>query len=148
MNCNEIKLPPMSIKLKKCCLIGVLIFFLVSCGKLEKNNPHDPDASNFQGPKVTILTPEDGKEVVGEVSFRGEAIDPQEGNITDDSKFLWISDRDGKLFSGRTKYSPGAIFYNNLTTEGKHVITLQVEDEDGNVGYAKVRFTFKSYGSL
>ncbi|MDI6786706.1 MAG: hypothetical protein QMD92_08375 [bacterium] len=138
----------MFIELKKYFLLGTLIFLLFSCGKIKRENPHDPDGCNFQGPVVTITSPLGNGKIIGEVNLAGRAIDPQEGNIIDDSRFLWISDIDGKLFSGRTKYSPGVKHYNNLTTEGKHVVTLQVKDEDGNIGYAKVKFTFKSYGSL
>jgi hypothetical protein len=101
-------------------------------------------ASNFEGPKVTIISPKDG-DTIYQANFSGEAYDPQEGNITDGNKFLWISDVDGKLFVGKSYFDMKKLYNITSFSYGKHTITLQVNDEDGNIGYAKVSITYKSY---
>lgn len=129
--------------LKKYLLAGILIFFLTSCGKLKQSNPHDPNASSFEGPKVTIERPREGDTVHPSSYYKGSAEDFPYGQrkwITDTNKYIWSSNIDGKMFTGRENYSY------SLTTFGKHTITLKVEDEDGNIGYAKVNITYKDYG--
>lgn len=125
------------VKLKKYCLLGTLIFFLTSCGKLKQNNPHDPAASNFEGPKVTIINPK-STNLYGSGFFSGTATDPQDGIYGPDDwgRFIWTSDKENIAGKGNNK-----VIY--FTVKGKHTITLSVADNDGNVGIATIIVNIK-----
>lgn len=79
-------------------------------------------------PEVSILAPPDGASVeVGvdrPLTLRGEAVDPQDGELTGTS-LRWRSDREGELGSGRT------VELERLA-RGRHRITLVATDDAGH----------------
>jgi hypothetical protein len=88
-------------------------------------------------PTVRIVAPADNSPVgPGEsVTFGGSASDPEDGEITDDTRFAWTSDIDGPLGTGRTIAA-------TLSSAGEstvHVITLVVTDSDGHQASQAVR---------
>ncbi|MFH1155844.1 MAG: choice-of-anchor U domain-containing protein [Pseudomonadota bacterium] len=84
-------------------------------------------------PVVTITSPAAASENVWKdsIRFTGKAEDPEDGIISDSTKFKWISSLDGVLGTGSSL---------TLATlsKGTHVITLQVTDSNGGVGSAAV----------
>lgn len=75
-------------------------------------------------PTVAIAEPRDGVLQVGagdEIELRAEAIDPEDGDITD--RLSWISDLDGQLGSGGT--------VSTTLSAGPHRLTAVVHDGSG-----------------
>jgi len=60
----------------------------------------------------------------GGVVLQGLAYDPQEGQIYDDSRLVWTSDRVGELGRGPTVFT-------SALDEGRHVITLTATNSTG-----------------
>jgi len=83
-----------------------------------------PSGGNMK-PLATISSPADGAEVyLGNiVTFTGVGADCEEGNLAGAS-LVWTSDLDGPIGTGNLVTS-------NTLSEGTHVITLEVSDEDG-----------------
>ncbi len=62
------------------------------------------------------------------ITFKGQATDPEDGNITTDAAFRWSSSEDGFLGTGKT-------LQHSLSVSGEstvHTITLEVTDSDGH----------------
>jgi hypothetical protein len=59
------------------------------------------------------------------IIFRGSARDPQEGEILDDGKLAWTSDRDGLIGNG------SSLFIRSNLSAGQHVITLTATNSLG-----------------
>jgi hypothetical protein len=65
------------------------------------------------------------------ITFKGQASDPEDGEISEDDDFRWFSSRDGFLGNGKTFQTSDLYFYPEWTT---HTITLEVTDSNGNTG--------------
>ncbi|MCE5263887.1 MAG: dockerin type I domain-containing protein [Deltaproteobacteria bacterium] len=59
------------------------------------------------------------------IIFQGSAHDPQEGEILDDAKLVWTSDRDGLIGTG------SSVFKKSNLSAGQHVITLTATNSLG-----------------
>lgn len=59
------------------------------------------------------------------IIFQGSAHDPQEGEILDDAKLVWTSDRDGLIGNG------SSVFRRSSLSAGQHVITLTATNSLG-----------------
>ncbi len=79
-----------------------------------------------KGPDVFIEAPEPNSNhaTADGLVLNGAAYDPQEGQIYDDNRLIWTSDRAGELGRGPT------VFASNLA-EGSHVITLTATNSTG-----------------
>jgi hypothetical protein len=86
-------------------------------------------------PVVTINHPGDGETRPADeaVPFIGVATDAEDGNLADD--LVWTSDLDGQ-------FGVGAEF-SELLSVGTHVITAEVTDADGNIGFDEVTLTME-----
>jgi hypothetical protein len=87
----------------------------------------------MKGPEVFITSPDDGLVFPsGEwVVMQGIAVDREDGSIPDGDSYTWHSSLDGVLGSGRALWGlPLSV--------GRHVLTLQAADSDGNVGSTSV----------
>ena len=81
----------------------------------------------LKGPAVLIETPAAGaafSPTEGGVVLQGLAYDPQEGQIYDDNRLVWTSDRVGEL--GR-----GPMVFTSALDQGRHVITLTAANRTG-----------------
>lgn len=80
-----------------------------------------------KGPEVFLAAPLDGGVFpAGEmVVFDGNATDLEDGPITGADSYVWLSDRDGQLGTGR-------MLWGLPLSAGRHQITLTVTDADGN----------------
>lgn len=88
-----------------------------------------------QPPTVSIVSPAEGS-VFGEgeaVTFQGSAEDPEDGSLSDEA-FVWTSDVDGQIGTGRT------VTVSSLSV-GPHVVTLTATDSRGATGTADVSIT-------
>jgi hypothetical protein len=85
-------------------------------------------------PVVTIGAPADGSIWIEGTSmvFAGTAVDPQEGDVTEN--LVWTSDLDGPI-------GTGAGFALSTLSVGAHTITATAIDGDGNVGSGNVGVT-------
>ena len=103
----------------KYSLLLILALFLVGC----------PPSS------VTILTPSDGDhfESGNEITFTGSAMDPLEGELSEDS-LIWGSNIDGKIGTGTE-------FIREDLSEGTHIITLTANNSYGLEGTATITIT-------
>ena len=129
------------IRSRKVFLVCLLTFFLYSCGDIKRENPHDPSTNNFEGPRVTITNPINNQTLYTDGFYSGTAKDPQEGIITDSSRYTWKSNIDAGSCKGNNIQLWGIL----LKSYGKHVITLEVSDDDGNVGRNSINVTIKNY---
>jgi hypothetical protein len=86
-----------------------------------------------KAPVVFLATPEDGQVfTIGElVIMQGLATDREDGSIPDGGAYVWSSDRDGELGTGRGVWGLPL-------SQGRHTITLTVTDSDGQSGSASV----------
>jgi hypothetical protein len=85
----------------------------------------------MKGPEVFVTSPDDGLVFPsGEcVVMQGIAVDREDGSIPDGDTYTWHSSLDGVLGSGRALWGlPLSV--------GRHVLTLQAADSDGNAGSA------------
>jgi hypothetical protein len=128
--------------MKKIIAFYIIFFFIANCGNLSRKNPADPNACNFQGPKVEIICPTTIIENISWLSLLGKAKDVNGKIITDLRAYEWHSDIDGYLGYGMSLYNftidPGkeGIYLTNWKT---HIITLKVTDKNGYINYAKVK---------
>jgi len=86
-------------------------------------------------PDVEITAPTDGAtfEAGTEVEFTGVANDAEDGDLTDSIK--WFSSLDGDFGTG------GNVFA--ILSEGTHIITASVTDEDGATGAVAISVTIE-----
>ncbi|HXJ37328.1 MAG TPA: hypothetical protein VMS22_25145 [Candidatus Eisenbacteria bacterium] len=91
-------------------------------------------AIDSQAPIVTITAPADGaSSPPGQpLTFVGNAIDPEEGDLT--ASIQWASSIDGVI-------GQGAGFTTSALSLGTHWITASVSDTSGRTGVASVRVT-------
>jgi len=84
-------------------------------------------------PAALIVYPVDGDVFPpgGPVLFEGAGTDPEDGSLTDDTRFTWSSSLEGELGVGRKLY------FGDLLP-GRHTITLTVRDSDDLVGQGRV----------
>ena len=80
----------------------------------------------LKGPEVFIEEPLDqtGYAKNQGVVLRGSAYDPQEGQIYEDNRLVWTSDRAGELGRGPT-------VFNTALDEGEHMVTLTATNSAG-----------------
>ena len=93
-----------------------------------------------RAPEVLIEAPESGtifSTVTGGVVLQGSAYDPQEGQIYDDNRLVWTSDRVGEL--GR-----GPAVFTDALDEGEHVLTLTATNSTGQVSAQSVTVNITS----
>ena len=90
-------------------------------------------AGPLGAPLVTITAPPDGTEVLegGTLTFTGEALDAT--TPADQLTFAWNSDLDGPL-SGALSADGQSIVPNITLSLGDHIVTLEVLDQDGEIG--------------
>ncbi len=88
-------------------------------------------------PDVLITSPDDGVDVTpgSELTFRGEASDSD--TPVEALEFRWWSDVDGDLTGAISAEGSSILFWDGLSV-GTHLVTLEVEDEDGEVGQDSV----------
>jgi len=95
------------------------------------NTGQDQSDGTFQvarkAPVAFIIAPNEGAHFVPEqqVMLVGEGYDPEDGNLPD-AGLSWSSDRQGDLGTGRQLSVTGL-------QVGRHVITLQARDSDGQI---------------
>ena len=65
------------------------------------------------------------------ITFKGQATNPEDGEITADDAFQWSSSIDGDMGTGKTFQTEDLYFDPEWTT---HTITLEVTDSNGNTG--------------
>lgn len=94
-----------------------------------------------KGPEVFISSPEDGAVFpTGEqVILQGFAFDREDGAVEDGPAYVWTSDRDGQLGTGRS-------LWGLPLSAGRHTITMTVTDRDGNAASASVSITIAPEG--
>jgi hypothetical protein len=87
-------------------------------------------------PEVFIISPTDGMVFpTGEQVIMGSvATDLEDGPIKNESAYVWTSDRDGQLGTGRS-------LWGLPLSAGRHTLTLTVTDSDGNATSASVTIT-------
>jgi len=80
-----------------------------------------------KAPAAFIIAPDEGARFLPEqqVMLAGEGYDPEDGNLPD-AGLSWSSDRQGNLGNGRQLSVSGL-------QVGRHVITLQARDSDGQI---------------
>lgn len=95
-------------------------------------------APPLSAPQVTITAPDDGAlfDPGEEITFRGEAVD----DTIDDLVYAWSSDLDGPMDGALSGAGETVLFW-DLLTDGTHLISLQVTDEDGEVGLDTIEVT-------
>ena len=87
-------------------------------------------------PQAFILSPAEasvfptGQQVI----LQGYGIDKEDGAIPDGTAYVWASDRDGQLGTGRG-------LWGLPLSNGRHELTLTVTDSDGNQGATSVSIT-------
>lgn len=129
------------------CLLLYSIFSLalIGCkgddpGEIEGIvNPNDSlPPEDVVPPTVSIASPPTGSSYEeGEgVSFRGSAIDVEDG-VLSDSALVWTSNRDGQIGTGT------AFVRNNLSVNS-HLIVLTVKDQNDNIGADSVNVTVRA----
>lgn len=96
-----------------------------------------------KGPEVFISSPQEGAVFpTGEqVILQGFAIDREEGSVEDGPAYVWTSDRDGQLGTGRA-------LWGLPLSAGQHTITLTVTDRDVNSASQSVIITIAPEGAL
>lgn len=84
--------------------------------------------------EVTIDSPTAGSaySVVAGILFQGSAYDPQEGEILDSERLVWMSDRDGEIGRGAT------LFVRRNLSAGRHLITFTATDSQGRTASGSV----------
>jgi hypothetical protein len=89
---------------------------------------------NYHAPQVSIRAPENDSAFYGDqvINLDGSAFDVDSGQISDDA-ISWTSSLDGVLGGGRSI----AVNVASLT-EGTHVITLNAQDGEGNIGTSSI----------
>lgn len=98
------------------------------------NTGQDQSDATFRvarkAPQAFVIAPDQGAHFLPEqqVMLAGEGYDAEDGNLPD-SGLAWVSDRQGNLGSGHQLSATGL-------QPGRHVITLQVNDSDGQSGTA------------
>jgi hypothetical protein len=92
-----------------------------------------------KGPEIFLLSPGDGMVFSRgeEVVFEALATDLEDGPIEGEGQFAWHSDLDGEL-------GEDGLFWGLPLSEGRHTITLTVEDSDGNQSQASVSIVIAS----
>lgn len=125
----------------KAMLIAV-IFVSLACGFLPSVQPSKDNAGQLY---VEILQ-EDGAVYAGDQSvvIDGEAYTDFEFFLDEEAIFTWSSDVDGLIGEG------AGLFVNARDlSEGKHIITLTVQDNNGRIGTDTVAIEiFREFSSL
>ena len=94
-------------------------------------------SSQNTAPKVTITSPAGGSSFnqYDSITFRGSAIDAEDGNIS--NRLSWVSNHDGAIGSGAT-------FSTSALSAGTHTITVSAKDNDNLSGTATLTLTVLS----
>jgi len=105
-------------------IFSAIFSFLINCSDDEVTEPEE-DGS---GPTVEIITPSDnGYFAEGDtIDFSGTGLDPEGGTLPD-SMFVWLSDQDDTIGTGRSVRT-------TLLSAAAHVITLRGTDNRGRTG--------------
>lgn len=88
----------------------------------------------LKGMEVSIDSPanETVQQSAGGILFQGSAYDPQEGEILDDRRLVWTSDREGEIGRGAT------LLVSRGLSVGQHVITFTATNSRGETASRSV----------
>jgi hypothetical protein len=100
------------------------------------------DSSGGNGyPDVKITQPVNGTTFPKEtlITFKGEASDPEDGEISNNESYSWYSDIEGFLGTGKQLSRKLSMIVGSENTT--HTILLKVIDSDGNKGVHSIKVT-------
>lgn len=85
-------------------------------------------------PSVSILAPSAVERYYADALIDFQAVATDDNDVPSDLVATWTSDLDGELGVDEVPSSSGELLGNSVLSEGRHLITLQVEDTTGLVG--------------